>query len=208
MDRNYRSMTFSNMAEAVLTSETLFQRPTDTPLACDKHFPSQSQPRQAKHAVVNALPLSAEKKLIYIYEQRNQPYEGQSSQESTTTEVIAILRDLRFPSRIGVPGRSSQKTSYPHWTQQRISMEHSKHSNDRMFHRGNHCFVAEVEHALDGLAMGWGICPGKENIWCKYYLLRQYSSSLSAAESSTLMTTDDGTMSSSSTSNSVVLLQV
>ncbi|KAG1672260.1 hypothetical protein GQR58_016064 [Nymphon striatum] len=50
----------------------------------------------------------------------------------------------------------------------------------------------------------------KENIWCKYYLLRQYSSSLSAAESSTLMTTDDGTMSSSSTSNDygVVLLQV
>ncbi|KAG1666722.1 Coiled-coil and C2 domain-containing protein 1-like [Nymphon striatum] len=43
--------------------------------------------------------------------------------------------------------------------------------------------------------------PGKANIWCKYYLLRQYSSSLSAAESSTLMTTDDGTMSSSSTSN-------
>ncbi|KAG1702088.1 hypothetical protein GQR58_004560 [Nymphon striatum] len=63
---------------------------------------------------------------------------------------------------------------------------------------------------LDGLAMGWGICPGKENICCKYYLLRQYSSSLSAAESSTLMTTDDGTMSSSSTSNNygVVLLQV
>ncbi|KAG1674075.1 hypothetical protein GQR58_015244 [Nymphon striatum] len=63
---------------------------------------------------------------------------------------------------------------------------------------------------LDGLAMGWGICPGKANIWCKYYLLRQYSSSLSAAESSTLMTTDDGTMSSSSTSNNygVVLLQV
>ncbi|KAG1663687.1 hypothetical protein GQR58_020258 [Nymphon striatum] len=49
----------------------------------------------------------------------------------------------------------------------------------------------------------------KENIWCKYYLLREYSSSLSAAESSTLMTTDDGTMSSSSTSNNygVVLLQ-
>ncbi|KAG1649444.1 hypothetical protein GQR58_029019 [Nymphon striatum] len=63
---------------------------------------------------------------------------------------------------------------------------------------------------LDGLAMGWGICPGKANIWCKYYLLRQYSSSLSAAESSTLMTTDDGTMSSSSTSTNygVVLLQI
>ncbi|KAG1691662.1 hypothetical protein GQR58_007396 [Nymphon striatum] len=42
---------------------------------------------------------------------------------------------------------------------------------------------------------------GKEYIWCKYYLLRQYSSSSSAGESSTLMTTDDGAMSSSSTSN-------
>ncbi|KAG1682591.1 hypothetical protein GQR58_010803 [Nymphon striatum] len=56
----------------------------------------------------------------------------------------------------------------------------------------------------------WKKERGKANIWCKYYLLRQYSSSLSAAESSTLMTTDDGTMSSSSTSNNygVVLLQV
>ncbi|KAG1684469.1 hypothetical protein GQR58_009431 [Nymphon striatum] len=52
--------------------------------------------------------------------------------------------------------------------------------------------------------------PGKENIWCKYYLLRQYSSSSSAGEYSTLMTTDDGTMYSSSTSNNdgVVLLQL